>query len=688
MILEFLPLQTNLIPFWFFPWNTPTWPGYTPFIFHKELLAIDALRQIFVWKEFAHSQINQGVFPLWNPYSFSGQPLLANFQSSVFYPLSWFFFFLSPIVAWTLYIFSQPLLLIAFMIFWLRGKVGTPAAIFAALSLATTSFFATRYFWGVYVHSLLWIPLGLGLIDRFAQAKINRSKFILLFSLVLVLSILGGYPQFGLFTLLLLLAYFWHVSRGKQLATFVLCLIFATLISAIQLLPTAELYRYSLREGPASARNFNNSLLSAKYLTTIIYPDVFGSPAVNDYHGGKDYSGVNGYFGIVPLLLALGAILLLRRHREVKFWLVIGLIGLILAYDNPLSRLPQILSLPIISSSNAWNNLFFFQFAGIVLATIFLAKFPKKFIVVATLFAALTGTYYLLKVSPFGQARYFYPPHPMLSWLKRHGGQDRFFGYRSSRFPANLSTHYRIYSPEGYDSLWPTWYGQLISSADDGKIPPEVNRADIFVTETDTPYRRKLLNLLGVKYFLDKSDKPGGDLGPNLAKYPKVQFVLAAQWREVSIYENKQALPRAFLTDSVEFSNKSEIVNRIYSSPNPYTVFLEESAGLPSEKLTTGSAIIKNYHPNEVTIKTTSSSYSLLFLSDTYFPGWQAEINGRSTKIYQANYAFRAVLVPRGVNEVRFIYKPKSFVVGAMFSLLGIGSLIWILLKNKLGKTG
>ncbi|KKU92448.1 MAG: hypothetical protein UY21_C0001G0071 [Microgenomates group bacterium GW2011_GWA1_48_10] len=688
MIGDFLPLQTNLLPYWFFPWNTNSWSGFTPFIFHKELLAIDALRQIFVWKEFAFSQIRLGGWPLWNPYSFSGQPLLANFQSSVFYPLSWFFMFLPPMIAWAAYVFSQPLLLVTFMFFWMRPKVGAVAALFAALALATASFFATRYFWGVYVHSLLWIPLGLGLIDRYKEAKIKTSSFVASFSLVCVLTVLGGYPQFGLYAIALLGAYYLYIFGKKRLLLFLLSLILALLISAVQLIPTAELYRYSLREGTASARTFSDSLLSPKYLATIVYPDMFGSPAVNDYTGGKDYSGVNGYFGVVPFLLASGAAIFLRRDRQVRFWIAVGALGLLLAYDNPFARLPQVLPLPIISSGNAWHNLFFFQFAGVVLATILLTRLPKRAILICLLLTTFLGFYYSLKVSPFGQTKYFYPPHPLLSWLRQNAGLDRFYGYRSSHFLSNLSTYYRIYSPEGYDSLWPSWYGELLSSADRGKVPPEVNRADVSVTDWDTSYRRKLLNLLGVKYFLDKSDKPGGDQGPNLAKYPAGQFVLRKQWGEVSIYENKEALPRAFLADGVISAPKSEVIEKIYSLPSLRTIILDSPPGLGSKKLTTGSASIKKYLPNEVIVTTNSPGNSLLFLSDTYFPGWDAFVDGHKAKILRADYAFRAVPVPPGKNEVRFIYQPKSFFLGISMSLLGSAIWLWLLLKNFFKKTG
>jgi len=58
-----------------------------------------------------------------------------------------------------------------------------------------------------------------------------------------------------------------------------------------------------------------------------------------------------------------------------------------------------------------------------------------------------------------------------------------------------------------------------------------------------------------------------------------------------------------------------------------------------------------------------------LVLTDTFYPGWRAYVDGVETPIYQANYLFRAVPLNAGDHEVRFVYRPKSFAVGAALSL-------------------
>jgi uncharacterized membrane protein YfhO len=66
---------------------------------------------------------------------------------------------------------------------------------------------------------------------------------------------------------------------------------------------------------------------------------------------------------------------------------------------------------------------------------------------------------------------------------------------------------------------------------------------------------------------------------------------------------------------------------------------------------------------------------ALLVLSDTYYPGWKALVNGREQKIYRANYNFRAIPLKAGEYEVKFIYDPITFKIGMLISsitLIGV----------------
>ena len=88
---------------------------------------------------------------------------------------------------------------------------------------------------------------------------------------------------------------------------------------------------------------------------------------------------------------------------------------------------------------------------------------------------------------------------------------------------------------------------------------------------------------------------------------------------------------------------------------------------------------------NRLQLRVSSKENRLLVLSDTYYPGWKALVDGSPQKIYRANYAFRAVPLVAGTHQVEFIYNPMSFKLGAGVTLLGIlGSVgIGLFLRRK-----
>lgn len=733
-----IPLPTNIIPYWFFPWNTDSWPGFSAYIYHKEIFVIDAVRQMFPWKVFSFELLKQGIWPLWNPYNFAGQPLLANFQTSIFYPPSWFFLFLPQIIAWSAYILIQPVLLgiFSFLFFKKIFHKITPALI-SSTGLVFCAFFSIHYFWGVSTHPLIWLPLALYLIELFNEKKFSNLKFIFLLSIVFCLMILGGYPQSSVFSLGMTLVYFLFRCGKRGLLSLALALLLATGICSAQLLPTYELYKLSPREGSDSLEIVNNSFVSLKHLVMVISPDYFGSPATNNYSGGTDYSGVNSYFGIALLPLALYAMRNLGKNKKILFWSAVSVSGLLMSLPNFISHLPSVLKIPIIGSGAPWYYLLFFQIGMIVLAgygwlelsvkekreksfiillisvsiviglltiiglnssvslnntlkivIVFAAfaasylLFPKKAGISAAVLTLVFGLYFWQRVMPFGEMKYFYPPHPLISFLQQYSKVDRFWGPSNAQIPSDLGALYHISQLEGYDSLWPKRYGELVAGAQDGKFHPTINRAEVFVSQDDTFNRRRLLNLLGVKYFIDKSDNPNGDSGHNFLKYPSDSYKLVKQWKVVSVYENLNSFPRAFLVSDYIVVNGQKTIEKVYDP----TVNLRNTAVLnidPKIKnITGGSAEIEHYDTLQVNVRTKSDGPSILILSDNFFPGWNVYVNSKKSKLMNADYSLRAVVVPQGVNEVSFKYEPESFNIGLKISAISLMLLCLIFLLS------
>ena len=66
----------------------------------------------------------------------------------------------------------------------------------------------------------------------------------------------------------------------------------------------------------------------------------------------------------------------------------------------------------------------------------------------------------------------------------------------------------------------------------------------------------------------------------------------------------------------------------------------------------------------------------LLYVSDTFYPGWKAYVDGKEVAIVRANYMFRAVPLPPGGHTVRFVYDPFSFKLGVAVSLVTLLGLV------------
>jgi hypothetical protein len=90
------------------------------------------------------------------------------------------------------------------------------------------------------------------------------------------------------------------------------------------------------------------------------------------------------------------------------------------------------------------------------------------------------------------------------------------------------------------------------------------------------------------------------------------------------------------------------------------------------------AAINPGGDPNRITIDASTPRGGWLVLSDTWYPGWQADVDGRPAEIERADYLFRAVWLNPGNHHVTFAFRPASFFAGALISLLSWLSVILV----------
>ena len=108
---------------------------------YKNFLITDPVRQIIPWKSLSIDVTSNFQMPLWNPYEMAGKPLLANFQSSPFYPLNILLFIKPFNLSWSIFVMLQPLMGAYFMYLYLKNlKLDIRAVILGSFSFALGGF--------------------------------------------------------------------------------------------------------------------------------------------------------------------------------------------------------------------------------------------------------------------------------------------------------------------------------------------------------------------------------------------------------------------------------------------------------------------------------------------------------------------------------------------------------------------
>ncbi len=102
------------------------------------------------------------------------------------------------------------------------------------------------------------------------------------------------------------------------------------------------------------------------------------------------------------------------------------------------------------------------------------------------------------------------------------------------------------------------------------------------------------------------------------------------------------------------------------------TVVLENEAQPQAElcQPDQGHVHLEDEYPNRLLLSIQADVPGWVVVSDTWYPGWRAYIDGEPTEIVRANYLFRAVEVPAGKHQIEFVYVANWFVMGGVVSVL------------------
>lgn len=157
----------------------------------------------------------------------------------------------------------------------------------------------------------------------------------------------------------------------------------------------------------------------------------------------------------------------------------------------------------------------------------------------------------------------------------------------------------------------------------------------------------------------------------------------------VVVYENTNALPRVFRVGRVEPSPSEEAAFTrlgdgfdfrhvvLVRTQDVRSVQAALGEGVPAgDAGNLGTAEIREETPNAVVVATTGATPAVLVLADLAFPGWRAEVDGRSVPVLTVDGLLRGVVVPAGAHVVTFRYLPTSLLIGVLLSGLGLVALV------------
>jgi hypothetical protein len=151
----------------------------------------------------------------------------------------------------------------------------------------------------------------------------------------------------------------------------------------------------------------------------------------------------------------------------------------------------------------------------------------------------------------------------------------------------------------------------------------------------------------------------------------------------VGVVPIRTSLPRAYAATSVLPRSGRAALDAVLATGDPWTqtvIEAETPARSAAERI--APAEITGYSPHRVTVRAHTDRSGWLVLTDTYFPGWRASVNGQEAAIVPADYAFRGVPLPPGENVVTFSYEPASYRIGLFVTCLSLCAGIGLLAGN------
>jgi hypothetical protein len=328
-----------------------------PAVFGHPAVVGDNASQNLPLRELVASQIRQGHLPLFDPYVWSGAPLLAGWNAGAAYPFIVFFVLLPGVAAWTFsLVVTWWVAGIGCFAFLRASRLGPVPSFLGAVSFSFAGAMTAQISHIGLVEGMSWTPVVLLALLRLSQAagdgelrgqlrpQPNRSAlgWAAVLGAAGAMVVLAGEPRAvsdvavigGLYAT-------WRAFRLGRNAPRYLILVagglgLAVALGAVQLLPGIAAVSTSQRAA-SNASLFTYGSLPDRWLVLMLVPDVlggsgsFGAPS---FLARYNLLEVTGYIGIMPLVASVALLGRLRRHRPLPEWLVwhvVAIVGVLLA---------------------------------------------------------------------------------------------------------------------------------------------------------------------------------------------------------------------------------------------------------------------------------------------------------------------------------------------------------------------
>ncbi len=173
----------------------------------------------------------------------------------------------------------------------------------------------------------------------------------------------------------------------------------------------------------------------------------------------------------------------------------------------------------------------------------------------------------------------------------------------------------------------------------------------------------RFLRLMNVRHYSDPTSSADSLVGlREIATHPELPL---------RIFEVPDPLPRAYVVGTwEERPTASEALRRALQPDFPMSssVVIERRPSHASSPDTAGQIEEARFENDRIVLRAAANAPALLVLTDRFYPGWQATVNGLPGRVLRANGLFRAVEIPAGSSEVVFEFRPRSFIIGAWIS--------------------